>query len=106
VLRFPDIAYFRDPDVQAHLTNILYLWSSANFEIGYRQGMHELLAMVYIAVDYDSIEEGAPIDQVLGAMCDRTWVAADAWALFVSLMHGMSKWYETCALSRPVTQQS
>jgi hypothetical protein len=93
VLRFPDIAYFRDPDVQTHLANILYLWSSVNTDIGYRQGMHELLAMLYIAVDFDSVEEDGVSDQTLGSLCARTWVAADAWALFVSLMSKMGKWY-------------
>jgi TBC1 domain family protein 5 len=93
VLRFPDIAYFRDPDVQTHLANILYLWSSVNPGIGYRQGMHELLAMLYIAVDYDSAEEDSVADQTLVELCARTWVAADAWALFVSLMNSADKWY-------------
>jgi hypothetical protein len=92
-LRFPDIAYFRDQDVQASLTNILYLWSSVHAEIGYRQGMHELAATIYAAVDYDSLEQGDVSDHILGRLCAREWVTADAWALFESLMHGMAKWY-------------
>ena len=44
---FPDIAYFRDAEVQAELTNILYLYSDMHPDIGYRQGMHELLAPLY-----------------------------------------------------------
>lgn len=91
-LSFPEIAYFRDMEVQHHLTNVLYLWSSMNSEIGYRQGMHELLAMIYIAVDYDSVDETSYGSDALKALCARTWVVADAWALFVSLMHGMGKW--------------
>ena len=58
--------------------------------------MHELLAPLYYAVDYDSIPEDASsmLDTDLGEMCSRTWVAADAWALFSAVMHGVSRWYE------------
>lgn len=64
-------------------------------ETGYRQGMHELLAPLYYAVDYDSISDTTNLDDSeLNEMCSRTWVAADAWALFLSVMHGVSRWYE------------
>ena len=58
--------------------------------------MHELLAPLYYAVDYDSIPEGtsSTLDTDLGETCSRTWVAADAWALFLAVMHGVSRWYE------------
>lgn len=95
---FPDIGYFRDIDVQNQLTNILYLYSISNPAIGYRQGMHELLAPLYYAVDYDTIppdgDDPNIQDPELQEMCSRTWVPADAWALFLSVMHGVSRWYE------------
>jgi TBC1 domain family protein 5 len=59
--------------------------------------MHELLAPLYYAVDYDSISEGDKTpgdDQKLCELCSRTWVAADAWALFETLLRGISQWYE------------
>ena len=94
-ISFPDIGYFRDVEVQYQLTNILYLYSVSNPAIGYRQGMHELLAPLYYAVDYDSISESTGLDDLeLKEMCSRTWVAADAWALFLTIMHGVSPWYE------------
>ena len=94
-LSFPDIGYFRDVDVQHQLTNILYLYSVSYPAIGYRQGMHELLAPLYYAVDYDSISDNTNLEDLgLKEMCSRTWVAADAWALFLSVMHGVSRWYE------------
>ncbi|KIM80775.1 hypothetical protein PILCRDRAFT_9217 [Piloderma croceum F 1598] len=92
---FPDIGYFRDVDVQYQLTNILYLYSVSVPAIGYRQGMHELLAPLFYAVDYDSISDNINLDDwELKEMCSRTWVAADAWALFLHVMHGVSRWYE------------
>ncbi|OBZ75172.1 TBC1 domain family member 5 [Grifola frondosa] len=92
---FPDIGYFRDSEVQAQLTSILFTYSVMHPEIGYRQGMHELLAPLYYAVDYDSIPDTAAIgDASLKEFCSRAWVAADAWVLFVSVMNGVGRWYE------------
>lgn len=81
--------------MQHELTNILYLYSASVPAIGYRQGMHELLAPLYYAVDYDSISDNTNLENSdLKEMCSRTWVAADAWVLFLSVMHGVSPWYE------------
>lgn len=94
---FPDIGYFRDDDVQQQLTNILFLYAAMHPDIEYRQGMHELLAPVYYAVDYDSTANDAtsPSDEfVFREICSRTWIAADSWALFCAMMNGISKWYE------------
>ncbi|KAJ7172546.1 rab-GTPase-TBC domain-containing protein [Mycena filopes] len=91
---FPEIAFFREPEVQIQLTNILFIYSTVtNPAIGYRQGMHELLAPLYYAVDYDSVEENGD-DTTIQDLCSRTWVAADAWALFEAVMRGASRWYE------------
>ncbi|GBE80030.1 RabGAP/TBC protein [Sparassis crispa] len=93
---FPDVGYFRDPEVQAQLTNILFVHSVMHPDVGYRQGMHELLAPLYFAVDYDSVTEDEPglDDSPVKEFCSRTWVASDAWSLFVSVMRGVGRWYE------------
>lgn len=58
--------------------------------------MHELLAPLYYAIDYDSISEddNTVNDQSLREICSRSWVAADAWTLFTSIMRGVGRWYE------------
>ncbi|KAF8212316.1 rab-GTPase-TBC domain-containing protein [Mycena galopus ATCC 62051] len=104
---FPEVAFFREPEVQLQLTNILFIYSTVtNPAIGYRQGMHELLAPLYYAVDYDSVEETGEFadDPAIQEFCSRIWVAADAWALFEAVMRGASRWYEwqePSATSRP-----
>ncbi|KAJ3717673.1 rab-GTPase-TBC domain-containing protein [Lentinula guzmanii] len=92
---FPDIDFFRNTDVQDQLTNVLFLYSSINTSIGYRQGMHELLAPLYYAVDADSLfytHESHP--EIPMELCSKLWVAADAWILFESIMRFASRWYE------------
>lgn len=64
--------------------------------IGYRQGMHELLAPLYYAIDYDSLpaEDVPEVDSALQELCARRWIAADAWTLFDHVMRSASRWYE------------
>ena len=96
-IRFPDYDYFRDIDVQSQLTQILYIYSVMHPNIGYRQGMHELLAPIYHAVDLDSLSNTSSVqtgNEELQELCAREWVPADAWALFSRLMEGMGTWYE------------
>lgn len=92
---FPDMSFFRNAEIHLQLRNILFLYSVLNPSIGYRQGMHEVLAPLYYSVDYDSIlpdeDFGTPEMQEL---CSRHWVAADAWMLFDKVMLGLSKYYE------------
>ncbi|KAK2466961.1 hypothetical protein APHAL10511_001219 [Amanita phalloides] len=93
---FPEIPYFREAFVQAQLTNILFLYSVITPTIGYRQGMHELLAPLYYAVQRDAVpcneDEGELTS--LQQICSPRWIAADAWALFTTVMKGVSRWYE------------
>src|SRR6266576_6444442 len=57
--------------------------------------MHELLAPLYHAVQYDSVRCSEDQDPTtFQEICSRMWVAADAWALFNIVMNGVSRWYE------------
>lgn len=44
------MGYFRSEEVQHQLTNVLFLYSVMHPDIGYRQGMHELLAPLFYAI--------------------------------------------------------
>ena len=45
---YQEIDLFLQNKVRNILANILYIWSKENPEISYRQGMHELLAIIFI----------------------------------------------------------
>lgn len=88
--------------VQSQLASILYLYAVLHPDVGYRQGMHELLAPLYYAVDYDSLPDTLDQDD-LTEFCARKWVAADAWSLFDHIMIGAGQWFEwRDAPQRPV----
>lgn len=55
--------------------------------------MHELLAPIYYAIDFDSLPDASEPDD-FSELCERRWVAADAWALFDRVMSGARQWYE------------
>ncbi len=90
---FPDIGYFRSAAVQSQLASILFLYAVLHPDVGYRQGMHELLGPIYYAVDFDSLPDTSDSDD-FSELCARGWVAADAWALFDRVMFGAGQWYE------------
>lgn len=60
--------------------------------------MHELLAPLLYAIDFDSLDptfaSSSNIDPELAELCDPNWMAADAHALFSIIMANVSSWYE------------
>ncbi|KAG8798411.1 hypothetical protein FRC18_008669 [Serendipita sp. 400] len=99
---FPELSYFREKQVQTDLTNVLYLHAVKHSDIGYRQGMHELLAAIFLAVDYDSLDRwtSSVHEKDILDICDRNWVGADAWHLFSLVMGAITPWYEWRELAR------
>ncbi|KAG8715209.1 hypothetical protein FRC11_005281 [Ceratobasidium sp. 423] len=92
---FPDVDYFRSARAQRMLADILFVYSRAHEDISYRQGMHELLAPILWALDYDSLDgkdEGQ--DAEMYDFLSRDYVPADAWAIFSRVMEGVGSWYE------------
>ncbi|CAE6393024.1 unnamed protein product [Rhizoctonia solani] len=92
---FPDVEYFRSARAQRMLADILFVYSRAHEGISYRQGMHELLAPVLWALDYDSLDgKGQGQDAEMFDFLSRDYVPADAWAIFSRIMEGVGSWYE------------
>jgi TBC1 domain family protein 5 len=72
----PDNVYFRQPGTQDMMLDILFVWCKMHPSIGYRQGMHEILAPLLWVVERDAIElrspANAPSDQLLADMLDSS----------------------------------
>ncbi|WVF66456.1 hypothetical protein IAT40_001196 [Kwoniella sp. CBS 6097] len=110
---FPDIPYFQLPRVRKCLTTSLFLFAVLNPDVGYRQGMHELLACCFLAVDRDSLdrpsgqssgneEEGGKGRSAMWATLDKKYVEHDAFELFAAIMKGGKAFYEWRAEEGPV----
>lgn len=95
---FPDTEYFRNARVQEISLNILQVWTKLNGDIGYRQGMHELLAPLLLVLDRESIPASAAHQNnasgIMYETLSRDYLEHDTWALFSAFMSQAKSWYD------------
>ncbi|KAL5003798.1 rab-GTPase-TBC domain-containing protein [Aspergillus recurvatus] len=97
-----DNHFFHDPATKAKMIDILFIYSKLNPDLGYRQGMHELLAPILWVVDRDAIEPRSrehfsPTEQDDSSMLqllDSEFIEHDAFSLFCSVMQSTRVYYE------------
>jgi TBC1 domain family member 5 len=93
----PENTYFRQPDTQNMMLDVLFIWTKLNPDVGYRQGMHELLAPVLWAVERDSIVilDSAP---ALHQIVDVEYVEHDTFTLFAEIMNSAKSYYDPAGI--------
>jgi TBC1 domain family member 5 len=94
-----DHSFFQEPSTQKILLDILFIYSKLHPDVGYRQGMHELLAPILWVVDCDAIESSTPTcskaeDALMMDVLDRDFVAHDTFTLFCAVMQTAKSFYE------------
>ena len=47
---FQELSLFHDANVKKKLSNILFIWNKENLDVGYQQGMNDLLAVTFLAL--------------------------------------------------------
>lgn len=94
----PEEPYFRQPETQRMLLDILFVFCKINQDVGYRQGMHELLAPILWVIDQDSVDaasnEDKSTDSVLKQTLDQRYVEHDAFTLLSLVMRSAKSFYE------------
>ncbi|KAJ1980425.1 hypothetical protein H4R34_002459 [Dimargaris verticillata] len=111
VRTFPDQPYFQSPRVQDAMLNILFVYCKMHSDISYRQGMHEILAPLWLAVDEDSVDHAASAPHTLAgdeatavlAALDAKFAEHDAFILFCRVMQVIAPWFETSDSPLPRT---
>lgn len=102
----PENLYFRQPETQKMLLDILFVFCKLNPDVSYRQGMHELLAPILWVVEMDALS-GKPDgelevdEQLLCHVCDKDFVEHDTFTLFGIVMQGAKSFYEQAAHTAP-----
>ncbi|RVX69998.1 hypothetical protein B0A52_06169 [Exophiala mesophila] len=97
-----DNYFFREPDTQKKLLDILFIYAKLNPDIGYRQGMHELLAPILWIIQQDAVDlasfpnadtqtEGTNF--MLEALNSK-YVEHDTFSLFCAVMQTAKAFYE------------
>ena len=105
----PENSYFREPHVQSMLLDNLFIFCKLNKYIGYRQGMHEVLAPILWVVSRDAIDpqsfanasqKDAKSDDLILVCFDPKFIEHDAFTIFGIVMQTVKSFYETGSTSR------
>jgi TBC1 domain family protein 5 len=87
------------------LLDVLFVYCKLNPDVGYRQGMHELLAPVLWAVERDAVELKNPISDnrhmELHTVLDSRYIEHDTFTLFGLVMQTAKTFYDPAAEVRP-----
>jgi len=100
----PENLYFRQPDTQRILLDILFVFCKLNPDVSYRQGMHELLAPVLWVVEHDAVDLGLSSkamgeDSIIVNVFDPDHIEHDTFALFGEIMQSAKNFYEMSTTS-------
>lgn len=96
------------------MLDILFIFCKLNPDIGYRQGMHELLAPILWVVEKDAIDLGESSktmgeDALITNILSVDYIEHDAFALFGQVMHSAKNFYEQTTHSgkeNPIVRRS
>ena len=91
--------YFRLPETQGIMLDILFVYCRLNPDVSYRQGMHEILAPILWVVEQDAIDLGQSSktmgeDAIIKDVFDSGCIEHDAFALFGQIMQSAKNFYE------------
>ncbi|KAL8998493.1 MAG: hypothetical protein Q9169_002436 [Polycauliona sp. 2 TL-2023] len=104
----PENLYFREPATQSMLLDILFIYCKLNPDVGYRQGMHEVLAPILWVISRDAVDLEAPkpsFDEensehrLICGCFDGGFVEHDTFTLFGIIMQTVKSFYEVGANS-------
>lgn len=88
--------FFHLENVQKNLKRILLVWSKENPNPSYRQGMHEILATIYLVLfrDVKPKEELKECKEELAVLFNDEYLEHDTYILFEQLMKKMKDFFE------------
>lgn len=96
---FPDMEFFRRTEMQTILKDVLFNFASENTHLSYKQGMHELLAILLYVVHTDSQNclinyEGGYANDTIATLLNLKYLEHDVFHLFSALMKSIETWYQ------------
>lgn len=100
----PENLYFREPSTQTMLLDILFIFCKLNQDVGYRQGMHEILAPILWVLSRDAIDfegQGTSEDDLMRESLDPRYLEHDAFTLFGGIMQTVKSYYEVGNIDQP-----
>lgn len=88
---FPGEVFFHSLQVKQQLIQILFVWSKCNPQIGYKQGIHEILGLIYLNMHRESVDIPvtntiSPDDLKILQLYDTHYLAHDIFTIFNMFM--------------------
>jgi hypothetical protein len=97
---YPEVEFFQSEEIRRQLIEPLFVYSSINPRLSYRQGMHELLAPIVYLFHRHAVQDPAPTD-VAGQLCDAQFIVHDAFWLFNAIMEQAADFFLSHSASSP-----
>ena len=109
----PENHFFRQPETQNILLDVLFVWAKLNPDVGYRQGMHEILAPILWVVECDAIDAASVLsptgdhnnERLAREVFDAEFVAHDSFTIFVAVMRNLKSCYESSGQNASRTEE-
>ncbi|XP_031560897.1 TBC1 domain family member 5-like isoform X2 [Actinia tenebrosa] len=93
----PEMDFFHSPTIKEMMLDLLFCYAKKNESLGYKQGMHELLAPIIYVLDNDSkthkYMEGDSLE-IARCLVDPAFIEHDAFSMFSQLMEVTEAWYQ------------
>jgi TBC1 domain family protein 5 len=103
----PEYPFFRELSTKDALLDILFIYCKLNAEVGYRQGMHELLAPIFWVVSQDAVDhqklDEEDSDELMLSVLDSQYIEHDAFTIFCIMMQTAKSFYDTGNSSQDTT---
>ncbi|CAG5124008.1 unnamed protein product, partial [Candidula unifasciata] len=95
---FPEVEFFRAPEMNELMIEILFCFCREHASNSYKQGMHELLApLIFILhCDHQAYLHACEIESVLTVIkevMDPAYLEHDAYTMFCQVMETVEPWY-------------
>jgi len=104
---YPEYEFFHQDDIKKLMMDILFVYACEYNELSYRQGMHELLAIVIyvimqgVAKDHEKFESA---EEWMRTLSTPKYVEHDSFACFEKIMRTTSDWFITKQSKIPQTE--
>lgn len=80
------------------ISQILFVYAKEYQIMGYRQGMHEILSLVYLCLEIDLIQKRNNKEMMYSALLDPSKIANDAYTVFEAIMALLSPAFESSSM--------
>lgn len=88
---YPENEFFQLQTTRELMLRVLFIYARLHPDVGYKQGMHELLAPIVYTLHRETIVEGA--SGALKVVLDPAYVEHDAYQLFERVMQTAKPWF-------------